>query len=839
MSFEYAGCRIIDTPYHADREYTYYIPRELAGEVAPGVFVTVPFGGGNRKKTAVVTSVSDTTTLESCKPIVGITNRDVTLSREMLGLCRFLTEYTLCTFGEAVRAAIPHGALSKVRESYSVADGANEEKLSAMPPKMLYVYSFIKSKGPVTSDRLRSEFGDGTAVPEIIASLSRAGLIVRTTGVREPTNELTVTDVELAVDLDTARSFAVDKKIRSARSRDIVSYLLEHDGRSTAGELKESLGAVAVQLKKLAADGLLTLTERRILRNPFADIKEDKKPLTLSPEQSGAYETLCSLYRTGEAKAALLHGVTGSGKTSVIRAMIDAVTADGRSVIILVPEISLTPQTVNIFCGHYGSRVAVMHSSLSEGERVDAWRRVRSGEADIVIGTRSAVFAPTENLGMIVIDEEQEHTYKSDSAPKYTAHDVARYRCAQNRALMLLSSATPSLQSYYKAKTGAYTLVPLRERYGGASLPRVIVADMRRDREAGSNSPLGSVLISEIETTLSRGEQTILFLNRRGYNNFLSCRSCGGAVLCPHCSVALTYHATRRVNATENRDDYRAEHIAAGRLECHYCGYRAPAPERCPECGGENLFYMGWGTQRVEQELASRFPTARILRMDADTTRTKSSYNEILGAFGRGEADILIGTQMVTKGHDFPSVTLVGVLLAESSLFLDDYRASERTFSIITQVIGRAGRASLPGRAVIQTYTPDNVSLGFACRQDYESFYENEIKYRRAYTFPPFCDIAQITLSSTDEAELSASVLRLADYIKTASGGEFSDVSILMFGPFEAPVYRVNDRFRMRVVCKCRLNRRTRALFSGIMDSFGKGLSRRVSISIDFNPNSI
>lgn len=839
MSHEYAGCRIIEVPYHADREYTYYIPRELSGQVTPGVFVTVPFGGGNKKKTAVVTSVSDTTTLEKCKPIAGITNRGVTLSDEMRGLCQFLTGQTLCTFGEAVRAAIPHGALSKVLESYTAAAKPDEKKLLSITPKALYVYNFIKAKGPVTGDRLRSEFGDESAVSEIVASLSRAGVITRTTGVREPTNEVTVTDVELTVDEKIARAFAGNTKIRSVRSRQIVSYLLDNGGRAEDGELKESLGPVAVQLKKLAEDGIVTLTERRILRNPFADIREDNKPLTLSPEQKTAYETLCSLYRTREAKAALLHGVTGSGKTSVIRAMIDTVTADGKSVIILVPEISLTPQTVNIFCGHYGSRVAVMHSSLSEGERVDAWHRVRSGEADIVIGTRSAVFAPTENLGMIVIDEEQEHTYKSDSQPKYTAHDVARYRCAQNNALMLLSSATPSLLSYYKAKTGAYTLVPLTERFGGASLPRVIVADMRRDREAASNSPIGSVLISEIAATLSRGEQAILFLNRRGYNNFLSCRSCGGAVLCPHCSVALTYHATRRVNATENRDDYRAEHVAAGRLECHYCGYRAPAPERCPECGGENLFYMGWGTQRVEQELASLFPSARILRMDADTTRTKSSYDEILGAFGRGEADILIGTQMVTKGHDFPSVTLVGVLLAESSLFLDDYRASERTFSIITQVIGRAGRASLPGRAVIQTYTPDNVSLSFACRQDYESFYENEIKYRRAYTFPPFCDIAQITLASSDETELSASVLRLADYIKTASGGEFSDVSILMFGPFEAPVYRVNDRFRMRVVCKCRLNRRTRGLFSDVMDSFGKGLSRRVSISIDFNPNSI
>ena len=835
MTAQYAGCRILDAPYHADREYTYYIPRELADEIRPGVFVTVPFGGGNRKKTAVITSVTDETGLENCKPVDSITNREIALSDEMLGLCRYLTEHTLCSFGEAVRAAVPQGALSRIRDTYSLPGGSVPEGLSE---KASFICNFVGMHGTVSGDRLRAEFGDTKSTTEALAALVRRGLLMRTLDVRESRNEVTVTEVTLSVSTEEAQRLSSDKKLRSARSREILRYLSNVGGTADEDELRDALGPVKTQLKSLSEKGYVTLSERRVLRNPFSSVPEDKKQLVLSEAQTRAFDTLLELYGSGEPKAALLHGVTGSGKTSVIRAMIDAVTADGRSVIILVPEISLTPQTVSIFCGSYGSRVAVMHSSLSAGERLDAWRRVRSREADIVIGTRSAIFAPTENLGMIVIDEEQEHTYKSDSQPKYTAHDVARYRCAQNRALMLLSSATPSLASYHKAREGIYTLVPLTERYGNAQLPTVTVADIRHDKSE-DGSPFGSVLLGEIKKTLERGEQTILFLNRRGYNNFLSCRTCGEAVRCPRCSVALTYHATRRINATENREDYRAEHISGGRLECHYCGYRASAPEKCPSCGGENLFYMGWGTQRVEQELSSIFPDARILRMDADTTRTKSSYDKILGAFGRGEADILIGTQMVTKGHDFPSVTLVGVLLAESSLFLDDYRASERTFSLITQVIGRAGRASLPGRAVIQTYSPDNGSLGFACRQDYESFYENEIKLRRAYTFPPFCDIAQITLSSADEAELSASVLRLSDYIKKTASGSFSDVSLMMFGPFEAPVYRVNERYRMRVVCKCRLNRRTRELFADIMTAFGKTLARRVTISIDFNPNSI
>ncbi len=838
---EYAGVRILDAPAHADREYTYYIPRELSEDVRPGVFVAVPFGGGNRKKTALVVNVYDSTDVERCKPISETASPGVVMSSEMLGICDFLCSQTLCTYGDAVRATVPQGAMSRVRELYEAAADTEvgESVVSGLSAKAMYVYAFVQSHGRVTYDRIRAEFGDAAVTNDLLSSLCRRGLLRKSHDLHDPTNEVVDADIRLAVSDDDAEAYIADRSVRSKRSKDIVSYLLSCGGGCSESELKSEMGAVTTQLRSLCERGVLTREERRVFRNPFASIPESPTALTLSPEQTCARDALVSLYESGEAKAALLFGVTGSGKTSVIRSMIDRVTSDGRGVIILVPEIALTPQTVSIFCSNYGSRVAVIHSSLSAGERIDAWQRIRDGGADIVIGTRSAIFAPVKNLGMIVIDEEQEHTYKSDSAPKYTAHDVARYRCAQNNALMLLSSATPSLSTYHKARTGAYTLVELRERYGGARLPDVIVADMRRDRVEDSTSPIGKTLRAAIGETVARGEQAILFLNRRGYNNFLSCRSCGSAVVCPRCSVALTYHASRKIAATDDPENYRAEHIAAGYLECHYCGYRTSAPRACPECGSENMYYMGWGTQRVEQELGELYPTARILRMDADTTRTRSAYDEILGAFGRHEADILIGTQMVTKGHDFPDVTLVGVLLAESSLYLDDYRASERTFSLITQVVGRAGRASLPGRAIIQTYTPDNKSLGYACAQDYESFYDNEIKLRRAYSFPPFCDIAQVTLTSADEAELSQSVLRLSEYMKQTASTEYSDVPLLMFGPFEAPVYRINGKCRMRIVCKCKLTKRTRALFASVLTDFAPKLTRRVSVAVDFNPNSV
>lgn len=841
MGYEYVGVRILDAPIHADREYTYYIPRELADGVRRGVFVSVPFGGGNRKRTAVVTALFEKTDVEKCKPLSALSNPNVTMTEELLGLCDYMCEHTMCTYGDAVHACIPSGALSRVAEYYSASDSEADEEPEELNSKAQYVYSFIKANGPVSSTKLRAAFDNSDGVPEIVSSLIKKKLIKRTYEVAEPTNAVKMATVKLSVTAEEARELADGKQLRSKRSREILAYLADCGGAAEESELKEALGAVAPQIRALQDRGIVEISYHDKWRIPSANREwSAKTELSLTPHQTEAYEKLLSLYRSGEAKAALLHGVTGSGKTSVIRAMIDAVTSDGKSVIILVPEIALTPQTVSIFCSNYGDRVAVIHSSLSEGERIDAWRRIRAGEADIIIGTRSAVFAPTEKLGMLVIDEEQEHTYKSDTTPKYTAHDVARYRCAANGALMLLSSATPSLASYYKTESGAYTLVSLTERYGNATLPEVIIADRRRDTEEDRSGPIGSVLSEEIRKNLSRGEQTVLFLNRRGYNNFLSCKLCGEAVLCPHCSVALTYHARRRVNETESREDYRREHIEAGYLQCHYCGYRSKSPSVCPECGSENLYYMGWGTQRVEQELARLFPEAKVLRMDADTTKTKSAYEEILGAFKRHEADILLGTQMVTKGHDFPLVTLVGVLLAESSLYLDDYRAGERTFSLITQVVGRAGRAAdRPGRAVIQTYTPENEALRFASTQDYVSFYKNEIKLRRGYAFPPFCDIVQFTLTSVDESELSSAVVRLAEYIKQISASEYSDVRFQMFGPFEAPIYRVGDRYRMRIVCKCKLNRRTRAMYSDVIRVFGAKLGRRVTLAADFNPNSI
>lgn len=599
--------------------------------------------------------------------------------------------------------------------------------------------------------------------------------------------------------------------------------LLSEGGEISEDELREKTGVSPATLRSLASKGVLSSRQKEVFRNPYAGRGRITDDGELSDEQRGASDRLSGLAAEGKPCAALLFGVTGSGKTRVIKSVIDSVLARGRTAILLVPEISLTGQTVDLFCGYFGERVAVIHSSLSEGERLDAWKRIRAHEVDVVIGTRSAVFAPLDDLGIIVIDEEQEHTYKSDMNPKYHARDIARYRAAKNNAMMLLASATPSLESYYRAESGVYTLVKLNERYGAAVLPDVIIADLKEDTAKGVITPLGGVLRGELEKNLKNGEQSILFVSRRGYNNFMSCLKCGEVITCPNCSVSLTYH----------RD---GDHDT---LKCHYCGYTRDVPDKCPNpaCGSEHLGRRGFGTQLVASELADLYPQARILRLDADSTGGKFSHEAILSRFRNHEADILIGTQMVTKGHNFPDVTLVGVISADAALYLDDFRATERTFSLLTQVIGRAGRSVKKGRAVLQTYTPDNETIRLAAAQDYEGFYHSAIKLRRQLVFPPFCDFILIGIQGAEEPEVLSLSLKVDARLRELVEKEYSDLPLYIFGPFEAPVYKVNNIYRMRVILKCQATKRMRELVSRLLLEFSK--SKKAMVTADVNPSNI
>ena len=500
------------------------------------------------------------------------------------------------------------------------------------------------------------------------------------------------------------------------------------------------------------------------------------------------FDGVCAMLRAGEPAVALLYGVTGSGKTAVYLRLIEEVVRQGKQAVMLVPEISLTPQIAGKFQAIFGKQVAVMHSSLSVGERMDEYKRIRRGEVSIVVGTRSAVFAPFENIGLMILDEEAEPSYKSDAAPRYHAREVAKFRILQHGAVLLLGSATPSVESYYKAENGTYRLFTLTRRYADAVLPEVYVIDRNEELRQGNTAGLSRMLRQELQKNLDRGEQSILFINRRGFRTAVHCLSCGEVVRCPNCAVPLTYH----------KDN--------GYLMCHYCGHTQRFQKRCPHCGSDLLKLTGAGTQRLEEELAETFPTARILRMDTDSTSTKGAFLEKFSAFGRQEYDILLGTQMIAKGLDFPNVTLVGVLNADAGLFSPDFRGVERTFSLITQVVGRSGRAGKCGRAYLQSEMPDHPVIQFAARQDYESFYRDELESRQALVYPPFCDLCMVHFSALREDAANAAADAFLTILKEEAEKLEKPIPLRVLGPLTPGLYRLGGKFRVQVLIKCRMN---------------------------------
>lgn len=857
---------ILDVPYHADTVYSYAVPPTMEQEIYPGVLVEVPFGKGNRRMTAMVAETDETADTENMKPVAAAVSGGELISGEMLRLCLFMKDYTLCTFGEALRAVVPSAAMAKVVTTYRITDESERQGeksidtvLGLLGETGRAAYEAALKKGRFTAQILQNETGaDCTRALEQMLKYRLCEKCVELKGASAVRQKRFLSLTETAAGNGTPEETA--GMLRGDNQKKLFLAAAAAEGRETEeNELFASAGLMR-PAGRAAEDALLRkgwlslrLEDDYAKSSFFSDplLAEAKGQHTQAPvlteEQTRAADQIISRYESGEPSGILLHGITGSGKTSVILSVIDRVLRDGRGVIMLVPEIALTPQTVGIFVRRYGNRIAVIHSGLSAGERYDAWRKIRDGAADVVIGTRSAVFAPMKNIGLIVIDEEQEYTYKSDTNPKYHAHDIASFRCGEHKAVLLLSSATPSVGSYYKARTGSYGLVELKERYGNAVLPQVEIYDMRGEVSAGNLSPVGGLLAGHLLKDKKEGNQSILFLNRRGYHNYISCRSCGKSIKCPDCSVTMTYHAGRGHMNPVNRDDpaaTEADRRQNGYLVCHFCGHREKVPEICPECGKEHFMFVGCGTQKAEDDLVSLFPDLRILRMDTDTTAAKDSHEEILTRFRNREADVLLGTQMVTKGHDFPRVATVGVLNADGSLSVDDYRAAERTFSMLTQVIGRAGRADVPGIAVIQTYNPNNEVLLMAAKQDYKAFYEGEIRLRKAMNLPPFCHIAVITLSSPDETVLDAAAAHMRARIVEEAGGAYSDIGIIVYGPFEAPVYRVQNQCRLRFVIKCRMTKRTRGFLSGLICEFSrsprnKEHGKRLTVSVDLDPSTV
>jgi len=828
--FEYAKLYLLDNPYSIDSTYDYFIPHSMRGEIGRGSFVSVPFGRSNRRQMALVWELSHAPEYKDAKPIEAVCRDRAPLSEEMLELCAYMKEQVLCTMGEAVRCAMPSSAIGKMTEFYYPVPSKGPDTSSGFSPADLFVYEYIVSSGGKTLEALKVKFGASAAM-EACEKLYAKGHIGREMQVSKAASDAFENFYALATDPAEAASILEGNgkiKLRSQIHKAILGALLNSGEPLSAEELKKNCGAGSAQFKALIDKGLIKVESRRIWRDSGAlqSTEREIREIKLNGEQSAARDEIVAQIKANKPAATLLFGVTGSGKTSVIISAIDAALEEGKGVIMLLPEIALTPQTVRIFGARYGDRVALIHSGLSSGERYDSYMRIKSGEADLVVGTRSAVFAPVHDLGLIVIDEEHESTYKSDTSPKYHARDIARFRCAYNGAVMLLSSATPSLESYSKAMEGKYKLVKLKERYGSAELPEVKIYDMRNEHRHGNTSPVGMLLREQMLEVAERGEQSVLFLNRRGYNTSVSCRSCNQTLTCPNCSISLNYHAKKG-----NYDD--------GFLFCHFCGFKSRVPETCPSCGSEHLQKIGFGTQRLEREIEGFLPDKRILRMDADSTSTKNSLPEMLQKFKSGEADVLLGTQMVTKGHDFPNVTLVGVLLADMSIYMDDYHANERTFSMLTQVIGRAGRSEKKGVAIIQTNNPDNDTIKLACAQNYEAFYESEIRLRKLLVFPPYCDIALINISCGDEKQAVMSAARLREEIDRRLLMEYKDVKLMVFGPFESPVYKAEGKYRMRIVIKCKLNKRTREFFSQLLIDFGRNNKSRAVISVNFNPTAL
>ena len=781
------------TTYAFDKAFDYLVTQELSAAARPGCRVLVPFGRGNQKRQGMILSVEPAETVpETLKPVLQVLDESPLLQKEFLEMVFWLKERYFCTLFEAVHLLLPTGINFKIHTSYALAQPDDPEKESSLTDTQRQIVEYLRRKREsVRAEKICSDLGLEKD-SKILEQMYRDGILVKTSGAVRHIGDASTKMVRLT-------GMLPEKKLTPRQSE--VYQALEAVGAASVKEVCYFTGVTPAVLNTMVKNGVAEFFEQAVYRNPYASVKaaETAEDVTLSPEQQEAFDYLLSQYRSDKPAVSLLYGVTGSGKTMVFLKLIDEAVKRGEGVIVMVPEISLTPQTIGRFHQRYGKSVAVFHSGLSLAERLDEWKRVKNGEAQIAVGTRSAVFAPFEKLGLIILDEEHEHTYKSEMSPRFHAREAAKFRCAYHKGLLVLASATPSMETAYLAQTGRYGCAEISSRYGSAKLPQVIVADMNEEQLTGNTTSFSSILLEALRETLASGEQAILLLNRRGYHPFATCRSCKEVVTCPNCSISLTYHA--------------ANH----RLLCHYCGYSIPFSDECPSCHQREVRFTGVGTQKAEEQLSELFPEANVLRMDTDSALKRVDYEEKLAAFGRGDYDIIIGTQMVAKGLDFENVTLVGVLSADQSLYSDDFRSSERTFDLLTQVIGRSGRGGKRGRAVIQTFTPENNIIALASSQDFPGFYKQEIAYRKGMLYPPFADIVTVGFVGDREQAVQRAAVRFLEMLSSLAGEEYSRLPMRVLPPSPALVAKVSNRYRYRLIIKCRNDRRFREMLSRLL----------------------
>lgn len=800
-----ASVAVENTTYSFDRIFDYAVGEEFAGQIEIGKRVIVPFGRGNRKRQAIVFKLKKGET-DSLKSILSVLDKSPVLTKEMVRLAVFMKDRYFCTFYDAVKTMLPAGMNYNITTTYTAVKGMEAELLSLDEAQ---VYNYLLSrKKPEKSDVMSKNLG---LKAEVFDELVNKGYLRKNDEAFRKVGDAVLKMVAVNDDADIS-------SVKLSEKQSGVLEVLQTVGCASVKEICYYTGVTTSVVDNLVKKNLAYYYEDEVFRNDIDNSVKENKPVVLTKQQQKAYENILRDYSEDKPCVSLLFGVTGSGKTSVFLKLIEKAVKDNKGVIVMVPEISLTPQFINIFKSKFGGDIAVFHSGLSLGERLDEYKRVLRGKAKIAIGTRSASFAPLKNIGLIIMDEEQEHTYKSESTPRYHAREVAKFRAAENNALLLLSSATPDIESFYNAQNGRYSFNKLTERYGNAILPEVRIIDMNEEVCEGNTTLFSKDLLACLEENLEKGNQSILLLNRRGHNTFAVCSSCRETVTCPNCSISLTYHS------------------ANNKLMCHYCGYSMNYTSVCPTCRNNTLRFGGAGTQKIESQLSELLPQARVLRLDADSTMRKSAHERYLSAFQNGDYDILIGTQMVAKGLNFPKVTLVGVLNPDAMLYADDYRSYERAFSLLTQVVGRSGRGDKKGIALIQTFTPENNVISMAAAQDYEKFYNSEILVRKAMLYPPFADICMAGFVSDSHAGVIKASNSFMNMLVKRAKESFSQLPLRILGPSPAYIAKVSGKYRYKIIIKCRNSKTFRALLSETLTEFNSVKeNKNTTVYVDIN----
>ncbi|MBK3494441.1 primosomal protein N' [Viridibacillus sp. YIM B01967] len=791
--------------YPVDRPFDYAVPDEWQALVEAGCRVKVPFGP--RNVLGFITALKEETDVPQgkLKPLSQLLDIEPVLTSEMLQLAQWMTTHTLCFEIDALQVMLPSALRAKYEKT-------------------------IHLKGPPEDlpAELQSLFGNKTSIPykkvelaELLKQLKYSieqGTVLVKTVVKQQGQVKAVRKIKILDDQVRLQQIVADIPARAKKQVMVAEWMVDHPGAIfSPDELCQTLQITTAVLSAVIEKGAAAYIQEEVYRDPFTKDAVKTKPLALTDEQDVALKQILTAMKNEQPTTFLLHGITGSGKTEVYLQAIQTTLEKGKEAIVLVPEISLTPQMSERFRSRFGEQVAVLHSGLSKGEKYDEWRKIQRGEVKVVVGARSAVFAPFTNVGLFILDEEHESTYKQEDSPRYHARDVAIWRSEQHHCSVILGSATPSLESFARAKKNVYTLLTLNKRAMEQALPTVEIIDMREQLKNGNRSMFSEELAEAIRIRLEKKEQMVLFLNRRGFSSFVLCRDCGTVVQCKNCDISMTYHRSQE------------------KLKCHYCGYEEHVPQECPECQSEHIRFFGTGTQKVESEIYKLFPEAKVLRMDVDTTRQKGAHERILDAFGREEADVLLGTQMIAKGLDFPNITLVGVLSADTSLNLPDFRAAERTFQLLTQVSGRAGRHDKPGEVFIQTYTPEHYAIELSKDQYYEPFYVQEMHMRQRFAYPPYYFVVLIQVTHED-------VLMAAEYASKAVDWLRMQLSqnVGIIGPTAASISRVQNRYRYQCLIKYKKEPKLTATLQQLIRMYRTDwVKKGVQLTVDLDPSSI